>query len=113
MAWQSSPATLECERAVSCLWFPIATQGCGGVCAQAGCHHREQSVLQGGLQAGEHQPPQQVGPPLSCVCVCYLMLLFHSISDTSSFFHCLTTFDCIPIAPNIFFHVMFLNCVQV
>lgn len=37
-------------------------QGCGGVCAQAGCHHWQQSILQRGLQAGEHQPSQQVCP---------------------------------------------------
>lgn len=46
----------SCHLANCVCWL----QGCGGVCAQAGCHHWQQSILQRGLQAGEHQPSQQV-----------------------------------------------------
>ncbi len=52
-----------------CFLLPNATQGCGGICTQAGCHHRQQSILQRGLQAGEHQPSQQVCPTVSVVCL--------------------------------------------
>lgn len=45
------------------------TQGCGGVCAQTGWHHRQQSILQRGLQAGEHQPSQQVCRAVLTVCL--------------------------------------------
>lgn len=44
-------------------------QGCGGDCAQARCHHRQQIVLQRSLQAGEHQPSQQVSTSVSGACV--------------------------------------------
>lgn len=70
VAWRLFPDISN--RPVILLMVSIAnaSQGCGGVCAQAGCHHRQQSVLQRGLQAGEHQPSQQVCPAVLTVCVC-------------------------------------------
>lgn len=62
VVWHSFPDIHN--RLVILLMLSIANvaQGCGGVCAQVGCHHREQSILQRSLQAGEHQPSQQVCP---------------------------------------------------
>lgn len=46
----------------------VLLQGCGRVRTQAGRHRQRQSVPPGGLQTGEHQPPEQVCSPVSITC---------------------------------------------